>query len=208
MHESARYNVILHDAEGVEIDALLDEETPLFFDNITSGTYTVELQLLGAYGCAPETEEISVVQPVPMTLTSASESQCDSDQLGSASTTLVGGTGEVTYMWSNGTQEANLTDVEAGEYTVTVTDEAGCQKSTSVTVAQSPQLHVAVVSPGCDGTGVSGFNLASASDATWTVDVYNQEGTLVESITASEEFGVTDLPTGTYTLTYLSLIHI
>ena len=47
MHESARYNVILHDAEGVEIDALLDEETPLFFDNITSGTYTVELQLLG-----------------------------------------------------------------------------------------------------------------------------------------------------------------
>ena len=202
MHESARYNVILHDAEGVEIDALLDEETPLFFDNITSGTYTVELQLLGAYGCAPETEEISVVQPVPMTLTSASESQCDSDQLGSASTTLVGGTGEVTYMWSNGTQEANLTDVEAGEYTVTVTDDAGCQKSTSVTVAQSPQLDVTVVSPGCDGTGVSGFNLASASDATWTVDVYNQEGTLVESITASEEFDVTDLPTGTYTLTY------
>ena len=202
MHESARYNVILRDAEGVEIDAQVDQETPLFFDNITSGTYTVELQLLGAYGCAPETEEISVVQPVPMTLTSASESQCDSDQLGSASTTLVGGTGEVTYMWSNGTQEANLTDVEAGEYTVTVTDEAGCQKSTSVTVAQSPQLDVAVVSPGCDGTGVSGFNLASASDATWTVDVYNQEGTLVESITASEEFDVTDLPTGTYTLTY------
>ena len=202
MHESARYNVILRDAEGVEIDALLDQETPLFFDNITSGTYTVELQLLGAYGCAPETEEISVVQPVPMTLTSASESQCDSDQLGSASTTLVGGTGEVTYMWSNGTQEANLTDVEAGEYTVTVTDEAGCQKSTSVLVAQSPQLDVTVVSPGCDGTGVSGFNLASASDATWTVDVHNQEGTLVESITASEEFDVTDLPTGTYTLTY------
>ncbi|MEC7950949.1 MAG: PKD domain-containing protein, partial [Bacteroidota bacterium] len=202
MHESARYNVILRDAEGVEIDALLDQETPLFFDNITSGTYTVELQLLGAYGCAPETEEISVVQPVPMTLTSASESQCDSDQLGSASTTLVGGTGEVTYMWSNGTQEANLTDVEAGEYTVTVTDEAGCQKSTSVTVAQSPQLDVTVVAPGCDGTGVSGFNLASASDATWTVDVYNQEGTLVESITASEEFDVNDLPTGTYTLTY------
>ena len=52
----------------------------------------------------------------------------DSDQLGSASTTLVGGTGEVTYMWSNGTQEANLTNVEAGEYTVTVTDEAGCEK--------------------------------------------------------------------------------
>ena len=202
MHESARYNVILRDEVGVEVDAQLDQETPLFFDNVSTGIYTVEMQLLGAYGCAPETEEVSVVQPVPMTLTSASQPMCDSDQLGSASTTLLGGTGAVTYMWSNGTQEANLTNVEAGEYTVTVTDEAGCQKSTGVTVALSPQLDVTAVSPGCDGTGVAGFNMTSTSGATWTVDVYNQEGTLVESITASEDFDVTNLPTGTYTVTY------
>ena len=44
--------------------------------------------------------------------------------------------------------------------------------------------------------------MTSVSDATWTVDVYNQEGTLVESITASEDFDVTNLPTGTYTVTY------
>ena len=202
MHDSARYNVVLRNAQGEQVDAKMDEGTPLFFENVSSGTYTVELQLLGDYGCAPEMEEVSLVQPVPMTLTSTSQAQCDDDQLGSASTVLVGGTGEVTYFWSNGMQSESLTDVEAGNYALTVTDEAGCQKTTNVTVAQSPQLEVTAMSPGCDGNGVAGFDMVSASDATWTVDVYSMEGTLVQSTTSSVAFEVADLPTGTYTVTY------
>ena len=159
---------VISGLDGEQVAAKLDEGTPLFFEIVSSGTYTVELQLLGDYGCAPEMEEVSLVQPVPMTLTSTSQAQCDDDQLGSASTVLVGGTGEVTYMWSNGTQSESLTDVEAGDYALTVTDEAGCQKTTNVTVAQSPQLEVTAMSPGCDGNGVAGFNMVSASDATWT----------------------------------------
>jgi len=203
MHDTALYDITLRDENGDEAGFVSGAATPLFFEGLSSGTYTLELQLLGEYGCAPEVKETTVVQPIPMVLTSTSEAQCDSDQLGSASTTLVGGTGHVAYLWSNGSEEESLTQVEAGEYTVTVTDEAGCQKTATVTVDESPSLEVTAMSPGCDGEGLTGFNMVSNAAVTWTVSVLNAQGEVVQNTTtASEAFDVENLASGAYTVTY------
>lgn len=203
MHDTALYDITLRDENGDEAGFVSGAATPLFFEGLSSGTYTLELQLLGEYGCAPEVKETTVVQPIPMVLTSTSEAQCDADQLGSASTTLMGGTGHVAYLWSNGSEEESLTQVEAGEYTVTVTDEAGCQKTATVTVDESPSLEVTAMSPGCDGEGLTGFNMVSNAAVTWTVSVSNAQGEVVQNTTtASEAFDVENLASGYYTVTY------
>ena len=202
-HETALYNATLRDANGNLAGQVMNAPTPMFFEGLATGTYSVELELLGDYGCAPETHEASIVQPVPMTLTATSAVQCDVAHPGSATANLVGGTGQVTYTWSNGATGADLDDAAPGEYTVTVTDEAGCQETTAVTVTASPSLDVTVLSPGCDGEGQTGFSMASDANVTWTVNVEDAEGALVQSTTTpSAAFDMTGMPSGMYTVTY------
>ena len=203
MHPTALYNVTLLQENGQQAGSALNAATPLFFEGLATGTYTVELQLLGEYGCPPEQQEVTVIQPVPMTLTATSEVQCDATHPGSATANLVGGTGQVTYTWSNGMTGQDLVEAVPGEYIVTVTDEAGCQETAAVTVAASPSLEVSVLSPGCDGQGVAGFSMSSDADVTWVVDIVNAQGDLVQSTTTpSGAFDMTGLESGVYTLTY------
>ena len=200
-NDVATWNVDVKNANGDLVGFAYGLPTPIFFDILATGTYTVEAQVQGEFGCAPETLEASVVQPVPMTVTATSEAQCSEDALGTASADLIGGLGDVMYTWSDGTvgEEAEL---PAGSYTVTVTDEAGCSESAEVEVALSPQMSVVPVSPGCEGEGEAGFAFNSTSTATWTVEITDNEGSHVETLTApggsAEILGLTS---GFYTVT-------
>ncbi|MDX1909756.1 MAG: T9SS type A sorting domain-containing protein [Bacteroidia bacterium] len=55
---------------------------------------------------------------------------------GTATADAVGGTGTITYLWSNGQTTATATGLSGGTYTVTVTDANGCTSNTTVTVAE------------------------------------------------------------------------
>lgn len=61
-----------------------------------------------------------------------------------------GGTGTVTYLWSNGATNDTLTGLDGGLYTLVATDGAGCQDTLSVTVNE-PQAVTAVATL-IDGT--------------------------------------------------------
>lgn len=201
--DTATWDVNIRNANGDLVDFAYNVPTPMFFDMLVSGTYTVETQLQGDYGCAPKTTEATIIQPVPMTLTATSDVQCDEQTTASATASLVGGSGYVTYAWSNGAQGQEATGLAAGTYTVTVTDAAGCIETADVEVALSPQMTVTVVNPGCDGEGEAGFAFEGQTDVTWTVTVMDAEGNIVETLTtpggASEIAG---LVSGAYTVTY------
>ena len=201
--DTANWDFTVRNANGDLVDFAYGVATPAFFDVLVSGTYTVEAQILGDYGCEPETREATVIQPVPMTLTATAETQCGEDALGLATASLVGGLGNVTYTWSNGTQGQEATALTAGSYMVTVTDEAGCEESAEVTVALSPQMEVTPMNPGCDGEGETGFAFNGQTDVTWTIEVADAEGNHVETLTTpGGEAEIAGLASGTYTVTY------
>jgi len=201
--DTANWDFTVRNANGDLVDFAYGIPTPAPFHFLVSGTYTVEAQILGDYGCEPETLEATVIQPVPMTLTATADSQCGEDALGTATASLVGGLGNVMYTWSNGTEGQEAAALTAGTYTVTVTDEAGCEESTEVNVALSPQMEVTPMNPGCDGEGETGFAFNGAADVTWTIEVADAEGNHMETLTTpGGEAEIAGLASGTYTVTY------
>lgn len=98
---------------------------------ITAGTYTVTVS--DANGCSVITT-LTMTQPSVLSLTTGSvgvTSGCN----GSASVTASGGTGAFTYSWNTGGQTtASATNLCAGVYTVTVTDNNGCTTTATVNV--------------------------------------------------------------------------
>ena len=202
-NDAASWDMTIRNAAGDVVNFAYGVSTPMFFDVLATGTYTVETQILGEYGCAPETREANVIQPVPMTLTATSETQCDETALGSATAAMFGGVGDVVFTWSNGTQGEEATNLTAGVYTVTVTDEAGCTESTDIEVALTPQMLVAVMNPGCDGEGEAGFAFDGQMDVNWTIDITDEEGNNVQTMTLpGGESEVAGLNSGTYTVTF------
>jgi len=201
--DSATWDVDIRDESGALVDFAYNVPTPLFFDMLVSGTYTVEVQVLGDYGCEPETREATVTQPVPMTLTVTSDTQCDEEALGTATASLIGGLGNVTYTWSDGSQGQEATALTAGTHTVTVTDEAGCEESAEVIVALTPHMEVTPMNPGCEGEGETGFAFSGQSDVTWTIEVTDADGNHVQTLTTpGGEAEIAGLASGAYTVTY------
>jgi hypothetical protein len=112
----------------------------------------------------PGTIDVTITEPPALTATpSGFNVSCFGGLNGSASVTAGGGTLPYTYLWSNGSTSASISNLSAGIYSVTVTDGNGCTKSTSYEITQ-PALLTATGS----GTNVSCFG---GSNGTATVTV-------------------------------------
>lgn len=87
---------------------------------------TYSIRVTDANGCEKE-EEFTVPQEPSLVLNaSKTDISCGSESGGAASVEVLSGTAPYTYAWSNGATTAAISDLEAGEYTVTVTDAEGC----------------------------------------------------------------------------------
>jgi len=97
------------------------------------GSYSVVVT--DANGCT-ETGSVDVVNPnAPILTAGAVGETCSGDCLGTLSSSSTGGAGGETYSWDGGIGAgANQTNVCAGTYTVTVTDQNGCQDVSTQTV--------------------------------------------------------------------------
>ena len=116
--------------------------------NLTPGTYTVTIR--DGNGCT-RTLSGTVNQPPAITATfSAVAVRCFGQSTGSATATVGGGTSGYTYNWSNGGNTAQILNLAAGTYVLTVTDSRGCtlvapgvnvaQPATPVTVSIADSL--------------------------------------------------------------------
>ncbi|WP_306641279.1 gliding motility-associated C-terminal domain-containing protein [Sanyastnella coralliicola] len=74
----------------------------------------------------------------------ATDPLCSGDTNGAIDLTITGGTGNITLGWvgPNGfvSDQEDIADLEAGDYTVTVVDELGCQSSLLVTLSEPETL--------------------------------------------------------------------
>ena len=81
---------------------------------------------------------VQIVEPsagLTTGITIGSEIVCFGDANGVADLTVSGGTLPYSFSWSNGETEEDLINIEAGTYTVTVTDQNGCPADDQVTLS-------------------------------------------------------------------------
>lgn len=166
--------------------------------NLTAGTYQV--RITDANGCV-KTETATVTQPNSYFLFGT---QTDVKCFGGADGTITletvaGSNPPYTFLWSNGATTRNLTNLSAGEYTVTVTDAQGCTVKGTNQIHQPTELVVEIKSNDviCPN-GSSGTLVATVTGGTkpYRYEWRNASNVLVA--TTPDAFG---LPVGTYVLT-------
>ncbi len=82
---------------------------------------------------------IHVSDELSLTIDSIINESCDGGD-GSISISVSGGSQPYTYQWSNGQTSSHVTNLSAGDYSLTVTDDQGCTAIISATItAPSPQ---------------------------------------------------------------------
>lgn len=95
-------------------------------NGLSAGTYSVSV--VDTNGCV-DSLSVQITEPelpVTVSLNHIQHIVCGQTSGGSLSVIASGGTGTLNYMWSNGNTSASLNGLNAGSYTVTVTDFNGC----------------------------------------------------------------------------------
>lgn len=108
--------------------------------NVSAGSYS--LTVTDAAGCSGQAF-VFIPQPNTLTLTvTGNDVTCYGQNTGAIFTSVIGGTPNYQYEWSNGSTTPQLTNLEAGIYNVTVTDDHGCTVEGGVTITQGNQINV------------------------------------------------------------------
>jgi gliding motility-associated-like protein len=159
---------------------------------LNAGVYT--LTVTDANSCV-FTSENTVTQPTALSLTPTTVAvKCFGSADGAVNLTNTGGILPYTYLWSNGAISQNIKDVNAGTYTVTLTDANGCKVNTSATISQPTALDLTLTpqSASCFGSSTGGIKTAVTGGTTPYAYLWN---------TAATSPDLSILTANTYTLT-------
>ena len=159
---------------------------------VAAGIYTVTVT--DANGCSAESS-FDVISPGAIDITGVTaDASCSNGMDGSVDITVSGGASPYSFLWSNSDMTEDLGGVIPGDYTVTVTDAAGCTGVATYTVMASTDLEISssVTSASCNG-GTDGAIDITVSGGTPPY-TYNW------STSASSE-DISGLAAGAYTVT-------
>ncbi len=160
---------------------------------LAGGQYTVTLT--DQNGCTT-TKNGTIQQTLPpiASIQNQVNVKCNGFSNGSATASGTNGTPNYSFNWSNGFSGAQLNQVPAGIYTVTLTDGMGCTSSSAVNISQPPALVVGTTSTNVTVVGTNtGTASATASGGTppYTFNWPNNLNTQ----------NIINLGVGTYTVT-------
>lgn len=151
-------NVTFHWSNGDSVSQISD---------LTAGYYEV----IVSDSISSVVVGVELIDPAPIHLvTQAPQTPfgynliCNGDNKGRILASATGGTGKLTFEWSNGSFVVNQSNLAAGTYTVTVTDENNCKISnTEVLTEPDPvSVNVTLISEATNNTSNDGQALAIA----------------------------------------------
>ncbi|QQS27663.1 MAG: gliding motility-associated C-terminal domain-containing protein [Sphingobacteriales bacterium] len=157
---------------------------------LSSGTYSVTIT--DGAGCTVSAIA-AVGDSVPLTLTLTQTDANCGDANGAVTSSVSGGTGTYTYLWSNGAINTDITGLGSGTYSVTITDGAGCTASASAVVEDSVPLTLTLTPTDANCGDANGAVVSSVSGGTGTYSYLWSNGAIDADITA--------LNAGSYTVT-------
>jgi len=165
-------------------------ESTATISGLEAGTYGV---IIYDNSNCPASANVTITEPaaVNLTLDASSPVLCSGEASGAASVSAAGGTGTITYLWSNGTTGNTASGLTAGNYSVVATDATGCNETLSMEVTEPIAILVAVSST--DETA------AGANDGSATA---NPTGGVPPYAFAWSNGGTTDIITGLSPGTY------
>lgn len=111
--------------------------------NVASGDYVVVVT--DANNCQITSPMLSVSTPdtLQIQVDELQEVSCFNENNGRILLTTMGGTAPYVYEWNNGTTTEDLTNVTSGDYTLKITDDAGCERLDSFVVTNPMALSIA-----------------------------------------------------------------
>jgi hypothetical protein len=151
-------------------------------NNLNAGTYT--LYLADANNCtASQNVTLSQANEIIIDTITTTNVSCFGGTNGSAQTLANGGTGSLSYSWSNGNLGQNATNLSVGINTLYVTDANNCQISQNFPILQPPAilLNSNMDSVNCSGTN-SGALSVTASGGTGSLSYSWNTGALGQNL--------------------------
>ena len=153
-------------------------DTTQTITDLEPGEYTVTVSAAG--GCS-DTFIIEIKNSNQLIVTnSVTQPQC-SETTGSIIAEPINGN-TFTYIWSTGDTTQTITDLEPGDYTVTVTNEEGCTATSTSTILASKPLNLTIMTfeETCEGCNDASLTALADGNAPYTYEWSN--GATTQSI--------------------------
>ncbi len=170
-----------------------NSQTTQTVSNLPAGNYT--LTVTDANSCSFDT--IMIVNAIgagTMSVTST-DPLCNGITSGTATASIAGGSSPFTYSWSGGQTDQSISNLGAGIYTVTITDDSGCITIDSVTISEPVALNINM-SPSnsiCIGfnTILSAAGQGGASGYNYLWNTSNTNASITEQPTLTTIYSIT-----------------
>jgi len=113
----------------------------LELENLKAGIYAYQItDICGVV----RTGEVEITAPPPLIINSLKEKDalCPGEATGEIEVDVLGGLGAYRIFWSTGDTTQDISQLQAGDYHVTVIDDTGCTAEKSFTISEPDSLHV------------------------------------------------------------------